>query len=64
VKINFNYLVAYSLEDGEIGNTVGCFTINQAKEIGKAVLDYYTKTSKVDNVYVTDIQGHILEEIK
>jgi len=53
--MEFKYIISYSYCDGEISNTVGCHTLNQAKEVGEAILQWLVDNFNVRNIDFVEI---------
>lgn len=64
--MDFKYIIEYSLEYGEIANTLGCHTLSQAKEIAQIIYDGYSDFGNftVDFVRVCNKEGQIIKIIQ
>jgi hypothetical protein len=61
--MNYLYHITYSCEDGAFENTVGCYTLHQAREIAQFIYTGYSKDNKVDYVKIFDGDDEIEELI-
>ncbi|MFJ7982296.1 helix-turn-helix domain-containing protein [Lysinibacillus xylanilyticus] len=64
IDIKFKYFISYSLENGQISNMVGCFTLNQSKELAEMIANSYKAMDcEVDCVEILNSEGVAIETI-
>lgn len=62
--MDYKFMVVYSYYGGEVQNHVGCFTENQAKEIGEAILQWAKRNvGEIDSIDIYNHAGDIVERI-
>lgn len=62
---HFSHIIVYSLNNGEVKNTVGCNSIEQAREIGRTLYNsYLVMDFIVDSIMIFDHDWNELEKIE